>query len=76
MAHYIGRVLHIRPNDILDGWCVPELIVAYGEYANEQADKHFREWLASKKAGGKVGESPPRKIVTFVGVDKWENEDG
>ena len=35
MAHFVGKTLHIRPNDILDTWGVPELVVAYGHYANE-----------------------------------------
>lgn len=73
MAHFVGKLLHIRPNDILDEWCTPELIVAYGEYANEIADKNFREWKATKPKGV---ESPARFIVQFVGVDELEVEDG
>ncbi len=44
MAHYVAKVLHQRPNDILDNWGVPELIVAFGEYANEQARQNYEEW--------------------------------
>lgn len=72
MAHFVGKTLHIRPNDILDTWCVPELIVAYGEYANELADRNFNEW----KAGARKTPSPPRYIVRFLGVRDLEVEDG
>lgn len=72
MAHAVGKILHIRPNEILDEWCVPELIVAYGEYTNEMADKNYREW----KAYGKKGEAPARYVVRFLGVDELEDKDG
>lgn len=45
MAHYVAKVLHQRPNDILDHWGVPELIVAFGEYANEQSKQNYEEWM-------------------------------
>lgn len=44
MAHYVGKVLHIRPNEILDTWGVPELIVAYGMYTNEITNQNFEQW--------------------------------
>lgn len=44
MAHYVAKILHIRPNDILDNWGAPELIVAFGEYANEQSKQNYEEW--------------------------------
>ncbi len=44
MAHYVAKVLHQRPNDILDHWGVPELIVAFGEYANERAKQNHEDW--------------------------------
>lgn len=44
MAHYVAKVLHLRPNEILDTWGVPELIVAFGEYANEQSKQNYEEW--------------------------------
>lgn len=44
MAHYVAKILHQRPNDILDTWSVPELIVAFGEYANEQSKQNYEEW--------------------------------
>lgn len=44
MAHYVAKVLHQRPNDILDTWGVPELIVAFGEYANQQSRENYEQW--------------------------------
>lgn len=64
MAHFVGKTLHIRPNEILDTWNVAELLVAYGEYANEVANQNFEAW----KAGDRKTPSPPRYIVRFVGL--------
>ncbi len=70
MAHYVGKVLHIRPNEILDTWGVPELIVAYGEYANEVSQQNYEDW---KHMDAKDrGEKPERFIVKFYGADKIE----
>lgn len=60
MAHFVGKTLNIRPNDILDGWGVPELIVAYGEYVNEIALENYSTWEATKH-----GEMPKKYFVRF-----------
>lgn len=76
MAHFVGKTLHIRPNEILDTWGVPELIVAYGEYANELADRNYRQWKdLSPETRAKV-EKPPKYIVRFIGVEELEEDDG
>lgn len=72
MAHYIGKLLHIRPNEILDTWGVPELLVAFGEYANEAADKNYKEWMAIEPKHRK-GQPPPKYIVQFM---EPEEDDG
>lgn len=53
MAHYVAKVLKIRPNDILYHWGVSELIVAYGIYANEQQQKNFNEIKEHNKVSNK-----------------------
>lgn len=68
MAHYVAEILHIRPSEILDTWNVPELIVTYGNYANEQAQKNYNEWLnLDQKARLKIPR-PPQYAVKFRGV--------
>lgn len=74
MAHFVGKVLHIRPNEILDTWGVPELIVAYGQYANEIADESFRAWKASRRPKGWEPPEPRRYVVRFIGVKEMEEE--
>ena len=71
MAHFVGKVLHIRPNDIVDNWGVAELLVAYGEYANEMSEQNYEEWrhLDAKDRG----EKPEKYIVKFYGLDKQES---
>lgn len=44
MAHYVGKELRKRPSEILDSWGVPELIVAFGQYANEKSMQNYEEW--------------------------------
>lgn len=69
MAHFVGKVLHIRPNEILDTWNVAELLVAYGEYGNQLADRNFEMW----KSGDRKTASPPRYIVKFIGVKEMQD---
>ena len=79
MAHYVGKLLHIRPSEILDTWGVPELLVAYGEYANEAANEAYQGWVSSNTKNYK-DEKPPKYIVQFIGVDEIvaleEEDDG
>ena len=68
MANYVGKVLHLRPAEILDTWGVPELIVTYGNYANEQAHRSFEDW---KQLGSKEKMKyprPPEYAVKFLGT--------
>lgn len=73
MAHYVAKILHLRPNEILDTWGVPELIVAYGEYANESADKNFHEWKSLDSKSRQKIPKPPKYIVQFIGVEELYN---
>lgn len=73
MAHFVGKVLHIRPNEILDTWGVPELIVAYGEYANEISKQNYEQWKAmDAEQRGRVG-VVDEYAVEFYGLDKLED---
>lgn len=71
MAHYVGKVLHIRPNEILDTWGVPELIVAYGEYANEVSQQNYEDW--SHQDAKSRGKRPEKYIVKFLSDDRLED---
>lgn len=44
MAHFVAKELRQRPNEILDNWGVAELIVAFGQYANEKSSQNYEEW--------------------------------
>ena len=68
MAHYVGKILHIRPNEILDTWGVPELIVAYGQYANEAAYENWLSWKALKSK--EEPKQPPKYVVRFMGLEE------
>lgn len=75
MAHTVGEILHIRPNEILDTWGVPELIVAYGQYMNEKANEAYQGWVARHRDKND-DPRPPRYVVRFIGVDELEDSDG
>lgn len=72
MAHFVGKELHIRPNDILDGWGVSELIVAFGEYSNEITKKNFEEWKQMPSESRVKIPKPKDHHVTFIGVSELE----
>ena len=65
MAHYLAKVLHQRPNDILDNWGVPELIVAFGQYANEQASQNYDTWKSLDSEQRAKHKQPNEYIVYF-----------
>lgn len=44
MAYFVAKVLHMRPSTILNEWTTPELIVAYGHYANEVTSENYENW--------------------------------
>lgn len=68
MAHYVAKVLHIRPNDILDHWGVAELIVAFGQYANEKSSQTYEDWK-QLDAQTRAKTMMPSKYVVY-----FENE--
>ena len=73
MAHYVAKVLHQRPNDILDTWGVPELIVAFGEYANEEADNQYQEWKNLPPESRAKIEKPSQYLVRFINTNESED---
>lgn len=74
MAHYVGKILHVRPNEILDTWGVAELIVAYGQYANEAAYENWLSWKAMQSK--EEPKQPPKYIVRFMGLKEIEESNG
>lgn len=72
MAHYVAKVLHQRPNDVLDKWGVAELIVAYGEYANEESEKAYQDWKNLSTEQRQRIEKPSRYIVRFLNTNESE----
>jgi len=68
MANYVAKILYIRPSEILDTWGVPELIVTYGHFANEQSQKNFEEWKSLDPKQRVKYPRPPEYAVKFLGV--------
>lgn len=72
MAHYVAKVLHQRPNDVMDKWGVAELIVAFGEYSNEEAEKNYQDWKQLPVESRTKIERPDRYIVRFYNSNESE----
>lgn len=69
MAHFVGKTLHIRPSEILNEWSVPELIVAYGIYANEVSKQNYEQWKElDAKERAKIGDIKEYQ-VKFIGLE-------
>lgn len=65
MAHFVAHELRQRPSDILDTWGVAELIVAFGQYANEKSNQSYEEWKhLDSETRAKVPQ-PSQYIVYF-----------
>lgn len=65
MAHFVAHELHLRPNEILDTWGVPELVVAFGQYANERSSKNYEEWKQLDPEQRNKIKQPSKYIVYF-----------
>lgn len=75
MAHYVAKVLHQRPNDILDKWCVPELVVAFGEYANEESLQNYEHWKQLDAQTRAKTKKPEKYAVYFHDKDEeWQQK--
>lgn len=74
MAHFVAKKLHLRPNDILDTWGVPELLVAYGHYANEESNQHFHEWRSLDPQTRAKTPQPKQFAVLFHSYDDMEED--
>lgn len=73
MAHTVGKILHIRPSEILDTWGVPELIVAYGFYTDEISSENYENWKNLDSQARQKVEKPHEYHVKFYGLDKIGN---
>lgn len=71
MAHYVGKLLKIRPNEILDTWGVSELIVAYGVYRNEQQYKAYNEVQEYNKTAKKKVPRVQEYAVKFYTMQEF-----
>ncbi|WP_430622076.1 hypothetical protein [Enterococcus sp. DIV0800] len=72
MAHHVARILKQRPNDILDHWGVAELLVAYGQYSNEDTYSNFLDWQRLEPDVKKTIEQPEEYSVYFLTPQDFE----
>ena len=65
MAHFVAHELRQRPSEILDTWGVAELVVAFGQYANEKSSKNYEEWKQLDSEQRAKVTQPSKYIVYF-----------
>ena len=65
MTHFVAKELGQRPNDILDTWTVPELLVAFGQYANEKTERNYEEWKNLSSDARAKTQMPSKYAVYF-----------
>lgn len=75
MAYYVAKKLGIDPNTILDQWGVPQLIVAYGNYANEESYRVFHEWRNIPPSERSSHKPPKEYAVKFYGMEYFLDEE-
>lgn len=74
MAHFVAKELNQRPNEILDRWGTAELIVAFGQYANERSNQNYEDWKnLDRESRGKIAK--PSKYVVYFDNDDYEDEE-
>lgn len=66
MAHFVAEKLKIRPNEVLDNWGCAELLVAYGNFANEIAERNVMEWKALPRESQVKNPKPDTYFVEFI----------
>ena len=66
MAHFVGKTLHIRPNDILDTWGVPELVVAYGFYSDQISMSNYEQWKSYDSATRSKNAAPEKGTARLI----------
>lgn len=76
MAHYVAKTIMQRPNDILDHWGVAELLIAYGQYANEESYSNFLEWRSLDNETKRKTKKPNEYAVLFYTTDDLQDESG
>lgn len=77
MAYYVAKKIGIDPNIILDEWGVPQLIVTYGNYANEESYRIFHEWKNTPPSSRGTQQPPKEYQVKFYGMEYFtEDEEG
>lgn len=74
MAHFVGKTLHIRPNEILDTWGVPELVVAFGYYSDEISMSNYETWKSYDSQTRNKVKMPDKFNVKFISPQ--EEHDG
>jgi len=65
MSYYVAKKLNIEPNAILYKWTPAMLIVAFGQYANEESHRNFMEWQNLSDEQRSKHKQPQKYIVLF-----------
>lgn len=80
MAYYVGKKLRTRPYEILSKWGVCELVVTFGNYANEDQKKAYdsvNEYNKTAKGKDRIPRISEYAVRFYTNEEiRKENEDG
>lgn len=60
----------MRPLEILKTWSPAELIVAFGEYMNQDAEEQYKMWESHNTNKNSTPPKPKRVIIPFLTFDE------
>ncbi|WP_300919636.1 hypothetical protein [uncultured Dubosiella sp.] len=70
MVHYVAKTLKLDPNEIFDSWSVPQLIITYGVYANQESYRIHQEIKSMNAHSKKKQKVPELYAVKFIPKEK------
>lgn len=66
MVHYVAKTLKLDPNEIFDTWSVPQLIITWGVYMNQESERIHHEIKSMNAHSKKKQKVPPLYAVKFI----------
>jgi len=65
MSYFVSEKLGLRPNDVIDNWYVPELIVTFGMMANKESYTSYKQWEGLSEEQKRETKKPNKHVVIF-----------
>lgn len=74
MVHYVAKTLKIDPNEIFDTWAVPQLVITYGVYMNQESYRIHQEIKSLNQGAKKKQKVPEMYAVKFISKEQINDQ--